>query len=203
MKDKITAVVLAAIIMCVSAAACKKVTQTANPPVSADTAEQTNSETSGSTETTAPAKVSAETIFNAIKSAYGDKFMANVPMISEDYENVFGLTPDMYTEITGGMPAVTIHVDRVLVVKAADGKLKDIETALTAAKENFVKDTLQYPVNIAKVNAAKIVTKGNYAAFIMAGDVDERTDVTDEDKATFAEEQVQRGVDAFNAAVPD
>jgi hypothetical protein len=59
---------------------------------------------------------------------------------------------------------------------------------------------MQYPVNIAKVNAAKVVTQGSYVAFIMAGDVNRNADATDDEKTKFAEEQAQIGVDAFNAA---
>lgn len=155
-----------------------------------------DSENGGSTD---PDMSTAE-IVDAIKGAYDPDTIPFIDVLPEEMINDrYGLSADSYTEITAHVPMISTFVDTVVVVKAAEGKASDVEAALKAYHTSLVEESLQYPMNIEKVNAGQVVTKGNYVALIMLGAIDEREDASDSDRAKFAEEQTKIGVDAFNA----
>ncbi|MCH5200549.1 MAG: DUF4358 domain-containing protein [Oscillospiraceae bacterium] len=139
-------------------------------------------------------------IVDAIKNAYEPDSLPFIDMLPEELINDrYGLDADSYTEITAQVPMISTFVDTVVVVKAADGKAGEVEAALKAYHKTLVEESIQYPMNIEKVNAGQVVVNGNYVAFIMLGAIDEREDASDSDRASFAEAQTKIGVDAFNA----
>lgn len=138
-------------------------------------------------------------ILDAIKAAYGDNYAPNAEIPEELLESMYNLDPDSYTEVAAEMPMISTNVDTVIIVKAASGKAGDVEASLNSYRDYLINESLQYPMNVAKVNAAKVVANGDYVAFLLLGAMDDRDDASDSERATFAEEQVQIGVDAFNA----
>lgn len=137
-------------------------------------------------------------ILDAIKAAYGDDYAPNTEIPEELLKDMYGLDPDTYTEAVGEMPMISTNVDTVIIVKAANGKAGDVQAALNSYRDYLINESLQYPMNVAKVNATKVVANGDYVAFLLLGAMDERDDASDSERAEFAEEQVQKGVDAFN-----
>ena len=140
----------------------------------------------------------AQKILDTIRAAYGDNYLPNAEIPEEILTSMYGLDPDTYTEIAAEMPMISTNVDTVIIVKAADGKTGDVKAALDAYRDSLVNDSFQYPMNVAKVNASKVVANGDYVAFLLLGAIDERDDASDSERAEFAEEQVKIGVDAFN-----
>lgn len=141
-----------------------------------------------------------QNIVDAIKGAYDPDTLPFIDMLPEELiSDLYGLDPSTYTEVTANVPMISTYVDTVIVVKAASGKAGDVEAALNAYHDKLVNESIQYPINVEKVNAAKVVTNGDYVAFIMLGAIDEREDASDGERADFAQEQIQIGVDAFNA----
>ena len=138
-------------------------------------------------------------ILDAIKEAYGDDYAPNSEIPEELLSGMYGLDPDTYTEVAGEMPMISTSVDTVIIVKAANGKAGDVKAALESYRDYLINESLQYPMNVAKVNATKVVANGDYVAFLLLGAYDDRDDASDSERAEFAEEQVQKGVDAFNA----
>ena len=135
-----------------------------------------------------------------VREAYDPDTLPFIDMFPEELINDrYGLTDDMYDEIACLVPMISTFVDTVLVVKASNGKVSDVEEALKAYHNRLVEDSIQYPMNIEKVNAGQVVVNGDYVAFLMLGAIDERDEATDSERAEFATEQVQIGVDAFNA----
>lgn len=144
--------------------------------------------------------MSTAEIVDAIKGAYDPDSIPFIDLLPEEMiGDMYGLDAADYTEITAHVPMISTFVDTVVVVKAAEGKVSDVEAALKAHHDRLVNDSIQYPMNIEKVNAGQVVVKGNYVAFIMLGAIDEREDASDSDRASFAQEQTKIGVDAFNA----
>ena len=137
-------------------------------------------------------------ILDAIKAAYGDDYAPNTEIPEELLKDMYGLDPDSYTEAVGEMPMISTNVDTVIIVKAASGKAGDVQAALNAYRDYLINESLQYPMNVAKVNATKVVANGDYVAFLLLGAMDDRDDASDSERAEFAEEQVKKGVDAFN-----
>lgn len=140
----------------------------------------------------------AEEIAAAIREAYGDNYMPNFAIEQDMLTSTFGLDTSLVADIVAEMPMIGFHPDRVVIVKAVSGKGADVEAQLVEARRVMVEDAVQYPANLAKVNAAKVLRHGDYVALLLVGAVDDVSE-TEEDAAAFAEAEVQKAVDAFNA----
>ena len=76
-------------------------------------------------------------------------------------------------------------------MKAAEGKLTDVEDALDTYRESMVQDTFQYPINIPKIQASEVRTFGNYVCFVQLGaDMD---GMEDDDEAAIKACQEMNG----------
>ena len=149
-------------------------------------------------DTNATTNVTVDDIANAIKAAYGENYLPNMEIDPELLETEFGLTTDMYDTVKAEMPMISNHVDRVVIVKAKEGKADAVEAALITAKENKINDTFQYPMNLPKINATKVVRNGDFVCFLLVGAINENMDATEEEAKQFAEAEVEKGVIAFN-----
>lgn len=159
---------------------------------------QNETNNSVDTNNTNKTDVTVDDILNAIKTAYGENYLPNAEIPAEALELEFGLTPDMYEAVKAEQPMIGAHADRVVIVKAAEGKADAVEAALTTAKENKINDTFQYPMNLPKINATQIVRNGDYVCFLLVGAANENMEATEEEAKKFAEDEVQKGVKAFN-----
>lgn len=148
----------------------------------------------------APKDVPLDNIMDNIKAAYGEDYIPSGEVPEALLQDVYGLTPDMYTDIRAEMSMMSTFPDTVIVVKAAEGRIGDVQEALNAAWDRAVSDTLQYPMNIPKVNAATVVSAGNYAAFLMVGAIGSFEDVESKEALEFARAETQKAVDAFNGS---
>ena len=90
--------------------------------------------------------------------------------------------------------------DVKMELEAADGKVEEAKKALDAYRETLVNDTLQYPMNISKVQASQVYVVGDYVFFIMLGQIpDEMLERGDESEMLKAsQEQNQIAIDAIN-----
>lgn len=107
----------------------------------------------------------------AIVEAVGEEgYIPNtMPVDPEMLEMAFGITPEMYEDYLAEMPMMSAHVDTLLIIKAKDGKVEDVEAALNTYREAKVSDTMQYPANVGKIQASRIERIGNYVCFIQLG----------------------------------
>lgn len=146
-------------------------------------------------------EVSIDDLLMAIEATYGDAYPAKMAIPAEVLETEFGLTPDLYTEAKGGMAAMSVHNDRVVIAKAAPDKADALEQAFKDARQRKIDSMLEYPANMMKTNAAKVVRHGDYVAFLMVGVPNPDQNVTNDSPAAkeYAEAQVQKAVDAFNS----
>lgn len=136
-------------------------------------------------------------IADAIKAAYGENYLPQMPVEAEMASTVFGLEEGSYTEFFAETPMISAQVDTLLIVKAAEGKAVDVKAAVDAYRQRLLDDTMQYPMNVPKIQASQVVQNGDYVAFILLGGYDETLE-TDEQLLQYAEEQTKIGVDAFN-----
>ncbi|MBR4305511.1 MAG: DUF4358 domain-containing protein, partial [Ruminiclostridium sp.] len=81
-------------------------------------------------------------------------------------------------------------------LKAKEGKADAIENAFKNAKEMLAENNNQYPQNLAKISAAKVLRNGDYVCFMLLGKPNESGE-NDESAAQFAEDQVNIGVKEF------
>ncbi len=153
-------------------------------------------------ESTAPEddenKTATEKVLQAIKTVYGESYLPNVTIEQELLETQFGLSTDTYVEAAGEVPMISTNPDTVLVVKAVTGKEGDVKAALEAYRSKLINDSANYPMNLEKINAAKVESEGEYVAFLLVGANDDRANATADARTSFAEYQVNKAVTAFH-----
>lgn len=104
----------------------------------------------------------------AVVNELGDNYWPNTEMPAEFLEG-FGLTADMYDAFFGEMPMMSTNVDTLIIIQAKDGQVDAVEGVLNAYRENLVNDTMQYPMNLGKIQASRIETFGNIVCFVQLG----------------------------------
>lgn len=105
----------------------------------------------------------------AVKEELGDQYWPDMDIPAELLSDVYGITEDLYEEVSAQSPMISTNVDTLIIVKAKEGSEQKVEEALTAYKEYNVSDALQYPMNMGKVQAAQIKTFGRYVCFVQLG----------------------------------
>ena len=87
---------------------------------------------------------------------------------------------------------ISNHVDTLVVVKAKADQVEAVENALNTYRDVQINDSLQYPMNMGKIQASCVETIGDYVLFVQLGGE------TDMDAA---EEEVIAGCQALNQSV--
>lgn len=127
-----------------------------------------------------------QTIKAAVVEAVGENYFPNMPLDPEMLEMMFGITSDMYEDYMAEMPMIGTNVDTLLIVKAKDDKVEAVEKALNDYREAKVSDTMQYPMNVGKIQASRIERIGNYVCFVQLGG-DVMTALESGDEAVIAQ----------------
>ncbi len=136
-------------------------------------------------------------VYDAVKAAYGENYIPSMMIESQQLSEVYGITAENVESFIAEGPMMSAHVDTFIAIKAVEGKGEEVETQLTAYQTMLQTDSLQYPMNMAKVNSSQVVRHGDYVFFVMLGSFDERENASEEEQLKFAQEQTQIGVDAI------
>ena len=115
----------------------------------------------------------------AVEAAEGG-YWPDMALQPDMLEMSFGIPSDMYDDYMAEMPMMSAHVDTLLIVKAKEDKLETVQEIVEDYREAKVNDTMQYPMNLGKIQASQVETIGNYVVFVMLGgdttDVEEQGD---------------------------
>lgn len=136
-------------------------------------------------------------IHKAVKESLGEEYIPDRDLEKEELENM-GLNTDDMAEYIAQGPTISVNIDSFIAIKAKDGKADDIEEGLKSWRDYLIENSMQYPMNIAKVNAADVVRHGDYVFFIMLGKYDGRDDANEEEQLEFAEEEVKKVKDIIS-----
>lgn len=160
----------------------------------------TNEEQDNATEQEAPVvDVPVETILTAIKEAFGEDYLPNMPLDETAVTEMFKLDFALVEQFVAEVPMISVHPDQVLIVKAKEGKIGDVVAQLEAARQHTIDHAITYPASLEKLQATKVVSKGDYAAYLMVGSAENMSEDPQE-RIDFAEAEVQKAVDAFHSA---
>ena len=162
-----------------------------------ESAGNSSGDISGSDSNDKNSTLSAKGLRDAVAKAYGENYLPDQAMDAEMIESEFGLTKDMYDEVVAEAPLIGFHPDRLVIVKPKKGKEANVKRALEDALLVMKEQQMQYPVNVAQVNAGKVLEKDGYYCFMILGQTDD-TSENDNDAAKFAEKQIDIGVKAFD-----
>jgi len=139
----------------------------------------------------------AEDIAEAIRGAYGANYLPDAQLDETMLSDMFGINAEDCESFVAEMPMIGVHPDKLIVIEAKEGKADAIEETLNSMRDTLIADTMQYPMNIAKINASVVLREGNYVVFMLLGAPNENMDASEADAKAFAEDQTAIGVAAF------
>ena len=152
---------------------------------------------STATETQDP-KEALQSAKKAVTDALGDNYWPDSEIPEEMLNETIGVSADLYDAYLGEAPMISVNVDTLLIIHAKDGKVEEVENALNAYRDHLVNDTMQYPMNLGKIQASRIDRVGNYVCFVQLGaDTSSVEEQGDEAVITYCEEQNELALEAI------
>lgn len=138
-----------------------------------------------------------ESARQAVIAAVGEEnYWPNMPMDSEMFKMYFKVSADMYDDYMAESPMISAHVDTLVIVKAKEGQADAVEEALNAYRDEKVNDTMQYPMNLGKIQASQVERMGNYVIFVQLGG-EMADDLSEEDAIRQCQEANAAAIDAI------
>ncbi len=113
--------------------------------------------------------VSAQALVEAVASELAEDYWPDTTLAPEYLEELYGVSSELYEEYYGQTPMISANVDTLIVVKAQSEQKEKVEQSLKTYQEAMIQDSLQYPMNIPKIQASIIRTFGDYVCFVQLG----------------------------------
>ena len=145
---------------------------------------------------------SVKKIRKAITDLLGENYLANMSLTKDEIKERFGLQPSWYTDVIAEIPMMTAHVDTLVIAKAKNNNTKKkIKKQLTDYRNILINDTLQYPMNLLKIQASKVYVKNDYVFFLLLGHVDSSSEETSTEEQIIEEykAEIKKITDTINS----
>ena len=142
-------------------------------------------------------------IHTGVKELFGEAYTANMAVEEDQLEERYGVKKEWVKDFIAEMPMMSAHVDQFVAIEAvSDEAAGEVEKALTAYRDKIAGDTMQYPMNLAKVQAARVERFDNYVFMVLLGETnDEAMDMSEEDQLTYYQGENQRVIDLIKEAL--
>lgn len=127
---------------------------------------------------------SASKLAKAVKKAYGNNYLPNFKLGKNDIKDKYGVASSLYSSAYAEVPMISAQADEMVIFKAKNSaSKKKIVTAIKKYQKNLIENSMQYPMNVLKVQASKVYTNGKYVCFfILGGYVDMKTEENGSDE---------------------
>lgn len=113
---------------------------------------------------------SAKTLAKAVKKAYGDDYLPQFELDKDTIKSRYGVSSSWYSSAYAEVPMISAQVDELVIFKAKNSaSQKKILSAVKKYQKELKESTMQYPMNVLKIQGSKIYKNGNYVCFIMLG----------------------------------
>lgn len=145
-------------------------------------------------------QVDIKEIHTAVKEEFGEDYLPSMSLSMEELEDLTDIEEDEVEEFIAELPMMSTHVDTFIAINAKDGKAEGVEKDLEEYRAYLNEESLNYPMNLAKVKAAKVIRHGDYVFFLMLGKFDEVNDTDSPEGLEFAEAEIKRAetiIDGF------
>ena len=109
-------------------------------------------------------------LHDEVAAVYGEAFTATYSGSLEELSSYASVDPAHIEEFFFNMPLMSVHADLFIGIKATEGNADAVETALNNLRDYLVNDTMQYPMNTAKVASTTVTRYGDYIFLVMLGD---------------------------------
>lgn len=209
-KNKILTVCSLLAVSVVLLTACGKKNNGNTGENTESTTPQTSSQAGNNTgntlaESTEPAQESSLMYLrDAVAEALGEDYWPDSVMEPEYVQDLYGLKPDMYEDIFVETPMIGTNVDTLIIVQAKEDRVEDVEKVLNTYREGEINNTMQYPMNIGKVQASRIETIDNYVFFIQLGGSSVDAEEEGEEKVMeLSREQNEKALEAIRKALEE
>lgn len=118
----------------------------------------------------AASKPSASKLASAVKKAYGENYWPNYKLDKDEIKSKYGVDSSWYSSAYAEVPMISAQVDQMVIFKAKNAaSKKKILSAVKKYQKNLKADTMQYPMNVLKIQGSKVYATGNYVCFFMLG----------------------------------
>ncbi|MDO5519209.1 MAG: DUF4358 domain-containing protein [bacterium] len=185
MKRRVTALLLGSMMILLSA--CGK-------------SNNNDNENNAENDTTVNNNVAVEDIVKDVETAYGDDFVATNVLDHQTIKELMGIDPDWCEELYASNSMIGMQKDTFIAAKAKPKDLDKVKNAVTAYRDAMVADTMQYPMNIEKIQASRVDVYGNYVFFTLLGFIPSEVEEQGEDKILAAyQEQNQKAIDVIES----
>lgn len=186
--------VLIAAVIAGNLAGCGANADSGSSTAAPETAQTAETETSGvmpSEESPSLAEPSGEDvaedeklsqIHQAVKDAY-ENYIPSAPYDQAAISELFGVSQDLYNSFIAEGPMISAHVETFVGIAAKEGKGEAVEAALSEYRDSLLSDTLQYPMNLVKIQASQVVRHGDYVFFVMLGSPTPKAEEQGEEQA--------------------
>ncbi|MEG1846979.1 MAG: DUF4358 domain-containing protein [Lachnospiraceae bacterium] len=114
-------------------------------------------------------EVELDTVVEAIKTAYGENYVPSMQVEDDMIAEVYGITDDMYEDIFIEVPMISAQIDTLVAVKCKEGQQQAVVDALNAYRNYLVHDSMQYPMNMTKLQASRVIEKQGFVFFVALG----------------------------------
>lgn len=122
-------------------------------------------------------------IYTAVKREYGENYIPSMMFDEAMLNGTFGIRMDQVDSYVAEGPMISAHVETFIGIKAKEGKAADVEKALGNYRKKQIEESLQYPMNMPKLEASQVITHGDYVFFIMLGSPDMEAEEQGEEAA--------------------
>ena len=139
-------------------------------------------------------------IRDAVAEAYGENYFADYQMSEEEAGTLLQADTENWEEFIAEKAMISTRVDTFVAVKAKEGKAEEVQGQLESYQEYLKKDSMQYPMNLPKIQASEVKVYGDYVFFIMLGAADEEG-LDEEAALKFYQEQNQVAVKAIEGVL--
>lgn len=147
-------------------------------------------------------EVSMQDLRDAVIEVIGENYWPDTMLEEEMFADIYGVTSDMYEEFLAETPMIGTNVDTLIIVKAKEGQVSAVEDALNAYRDNLVNDTMQYPMNLGKIQASRIETFDNYVCFVQLGaDTTDLMEQGDDVVIEKCQEENEKALEAIRIAL--
>ncbi len=127
---------------------------------------------------------SASTLAEAAKKPYGKNLSSMMKLGNDEIKQRYGIDSAWFSSAHAEVALISASVDEIAIFKAADSSSrKKILKAVKAYQKKLKKDTMQYPMNMLKIQGSRVYTNGDYVCFIMLSNISKSL----EEKGTEAE----------------
>lgn len=139
----------------------------------------------------------------AVEAAEEGGYWPDMALEPDMLEMSFGISADMYEDYMAEMPMMSAHVDTLVIIRAKDDKVEAVREALEAYREAKVNDTMQYPMNLGKIQASRVETIGSYVMFVqLGGDTTQAEEKGEEAVVALCQERNDKVIEAVRAKLP-